>query len=65
MELEGRVLNWKDEEGNTILHVSSRENNIQVMYHKHLSGIFNGVRMSIDSFDWSITKLKYIPIYLI
>lgn len=30
MELEGRVLNWKDEEGNTILHVSSRENNIQV-----------------------------------
>ncbi|TKY66480.1 Ankyrin repeat-containing protein [Spatholobus suberectus] len=30
-QLEETILNWKDEEGNTILHVSANENNLQMV----------------------------------
>ncbi|KAH1247237.1 Ankyrin repeat-containing protein BDA1 [Glycine max] len=30
-DLERTTLNWEDEEGNTILHISSRENNLQAL----------------------------------
>lgn len=56
MELDGDLLNWKDCDGNTILHIAVAKKQIKVCVHFLISPFFNTLR----SVNWIINMPKIV-----